>query len=357
MNTKINSPGIDRCVIGGLDLIDVDLEKLYQSSAGFWETDGKGMSVQIGSVRINRISVSESDFSLVVGVNVNPEKNLFLYTNLDLTKKGINLKNLTPEDLCKQVADICEYMHDKYGLKFGFKGAFLKSVEINKTLSLEKPYGAYKDVLRLIIQLLPAAYKVRQDPIKDNGQLGTAYAHYYSGEQKLKIYDKARQLKDVKGFLSNKNLMRIEYTLSGKSIENWLGTNKLFNLCQEDINSFWERRTKKDILEPFSIWQADRIKCLRSIMPSRTEKNWGLLWLSRILVQETDRIVLCSGDDLKNIIRSVGDQKLSRTMKRLSKWAESVGCYDILSGERADRINEVIGTVMVFENKHHEEIS
>lgn len=357
MNTKISSVGIDRCVIGGLDLVAVDLEKLSKSSASYWETDGKGMYIEIGNVRINRISVSESDFSLVVGVNVNPDKNLLLYTNLDLTKKRINLENLTPEELCKQVVGICEYLHDKYGLKFGFKGALLKSVEINRTLTLEKPYDAYRDVLRLIIQLLPAAYKVRQDPIIDNGQLGTAYAHYFSGDQKLKIYDKSRQLKDVKGFYTNQNLMRIEYTLSGKSVENWLGTNKLFNLRQEAINLFWERRTKKDILEPFSIWQDDRLKCLRSIMPARTEKNWGLLWLSRILLQETDRIVLCSGDDLKKIIRSVGDQKLARTMKRLSKWAESIGCYDILSGERADRIDEVIGTIMVFENKHHKEIS
>lgn len=339
------SVGIDRCVLTGFRVVGINTEQLKNTNVYIAESNG--MSMNMHGVPVYRIYVSEQSFSLDIGIKISPEQYLCYYCQLDLSKKSINLQNETIDQLHERVCDLLESIYDRYGILLDCSAALFKNIEVNSTFFLSgDSYEDYRIPLKIIQNNLPKQYKTRQ-PVEDHGLIGTLYAHYASGEQSLKIYNKTRQLKDIKKFDARKNIMRFEYTLIGESIEQCIGSNLLTGIRQEQIESFWLNRIDEDVICPFERWNSSRINRLQNLLPAR-KGQWIDAFLARILNSESEGQIDClSYHDLAQILRNDGDKNPYRTIARIIKSAEQIGCDAMLDGSRAEKLDEILTSVSV----------
>ena len=338
--------GIDRCVLTGFRVAGLDIERLNGTNVSYI-AESNGMSMDMDGVPVYRIQVLEKYLSLDIGVKLSPEQYLCYYCHLNLTKKSINLQNETIDQLHERVCDILEMIYYRYGILLDCSAARFKRIEINSTFSLSGGrYEDYRIPLKIIQSNLPNQYKTRQ-PVDDHGLIGTLYAKYASGDQALKIYNKTRQLKDIKGFDARKNIMRFEYTLSGEAVEQCIGSNLLTGISQEQIESFWLNRIDEDVICPFVKWNSSRISRLQQLLPIR-KGQWIDAFLARILNAEADGQIYClSYHDLAQILRNDGDKNPYRTIARIIKSAEPIGCDAMLDGSRAEKLDEILTSVSV----------
>lgn len=340
------SVGIDRCVLTGFRVASLNIERLNGTNVSY-TAESNGMSMNMHGVPVYRIYVSEQSFTLDIGVKVSPKQYLCYYCQLDLSKKSINLQNETIDQLHERVCDILEVIYHKYGILLDCSAARFKQLEINSTFSLSgERYEDYRIPLKIIQNNLPSKYRTRQ-PVDDHGLIGTLYAKYASGEQSLKIYNKTRQLKDIKGFDARKNIMRFEYTLSGESIEQCIGSDLLTGISQEQIESFWLNRIDEDVICPFELWNSSRIKRLQKMLPAR-KGQWINAFLARILNAEADGQIDCLGyHDLAEVLKNDGDKHPYRTLVRIKKAVEKIGCIDLFDESRREKLDEILVTVSV----------
>lgn len=343
---KNGAIGIDRCILTGFRVAGLDIKRLNGTNVSY-TAESNGMSMSMHGVPVYRIYVSGQSFSLDIGVKVSPKQYLCYYCQLDLSKKSINLQNETIDQLHDRVCELLESIYDRYGILLDCSAARFKRIEINSTFSLSGGrYEDYRIPLKIIQKNLPNLYKTRQ-PVEDNGLIGTLYAKYASGDQSIKIYNKTRQLKDIKGFDARKNIMRFEYTLSGESIEQCIGSDLLTVIKQEQIESFWLNRIDEDVICPFERWNSGRIKRLHNLLPAR-KGQWIDAFLARILNAEADGQIDClSYHDLAQILRNDGDKNPYRTIARIIKSAEQIGCDAMLDGSRAEKLDEILTSVSV----------
>lgn len=340
------SIGIDRCILTGFRVAGLDIKRLNRTNVQY-TAESNGMSMSMHGVPVYRIQVQEQSFSLDIGLKVSPEHYLCYYCQLDLTQKSINLQNETIDQLHDRVCDLLESIYERYGILLDCSATRFKRIEINSTFSLSgERYEDYRIPLKIIQNNLPKHYRTRQ-PVEDHGLIGTLYAQYSSGNQKLKIYNKARQLKDVKGFDACKNIMRVEYTLANEAIEQCLGSDLLTGIKQEQIESFWLNRVDEDVICPFERWNSSRISRLEKLLPER-KGQWIDTFLARILSAEAQGRIYCLRyHDLAQILRDDGDRNPYRTIARLIRSAEKIGCTDVLDGSRAEKLDEILTTVSV----------
>ena len=340
------SVGIDRCVLTGFRVASLNIERLNGTNV-YYTAESNGMSMDMDGVPVYRIQLLEQSFSLDIGVKVSPKQYLCYYCQLDLSKKSINLQNETIDQLHERVCDILEMIYYRYGILLDCSAARFKRIEINSTFSLSgERYEDYRIPLKIIQNNLPPKYRTRQ-PLDDHGLIGTLYAHYAFGDRSSKIYNKTRQLKDIKGFDARKNIMRFEYTLIGEAVEECIGSNLLTGIRQEQIESFWLNRIDEDVIEPFEKWNSSRIKRLQEMLPAR-KGQWIDAFLARILNSEAEGQIDClSYHDLAQILRNDGDKNPYRTIARIIKSAEQIGCDAMLDGSRAERLDEILTSVSV----------
>lgn len=338
--------GIDRCILTGFRVVSIDTERLNGTNVSY-TAESNGLSMDMDGVPVYRIYIPEQSFSLDIGVKLSPEQYLVYYCQLDLSKKSINLQNETIDQLHQRVCELLESIYDRYGILLDCSAARFKRIEINSTFSLSGGrYEDYRIPLKIIQKNLPNLYKTRQ-PVEDNGLIGTLYAKYSSGNQKLKIYNKTRQLKDVKGFDARKNIMRFEYTLIGEAVEECIGSNLLTGISQEQIESFWLNRIDEDVICPFERWNSSRIKRLQNLLPAR-RGQWINAFLARILTEESKGQIDCLGyHDLAEVLKNDGDKHPYRTLVRIKKAVEKIGCIDLFDESRREKLDEILVTVSV----------
>lgn len=338
--------GIDRCVLTGFRVASLNIERLNGTNVSY-TAESDGMSMNMHGVPVYRIYISGQSFSLDIGVKVSPKQYLCYYCQLDLSKKSINLQNETIDQLHERVCDILEMIYYRYGILLDCSAARFKSLEINSTFSLSgERYEDYRIPLKIIQNNLPCRYQTRQ-PVEDKGMIGTLYAKYASGDRSIKIYNKTRQLKDIKGFDARKNIMRFEYTLIGEAVEECIGSNLLTGIRQEQIESFWINRIDEDVIEPFLKWNSGRIKRLQKLLPDR-RGQWIDAFLARILTEESKGQIDCLGyHDLAEVLRNDGDKHPYRTLVRIKKAVEKIGCIDLFDESRREKLDEILVTVSV----------
>ena len=103
----------------------------------------------------------------------------------------------------------------------------------------------------------------------------------------------------------------------------------------------------EDVIEPFEKWNSSRIKRLQEMLPAR-KGQWIDAFLARILNSEAEGQIDClSYHDLAQILRNDGDKNPYRTIARIIKSAEQIGCDAMLDGSRAERLDEILTSVSV----------
>lgn len=83
------------------------------------------------------------------------------------------------------------------------------------------------------------------------------------------------------------------------------------------------------------------------ITPAR-KGQWIDAFLARILNAEADGQIDCLGYyDLADVLKNDGDKHPYRTLVRIKKAVEKIGCIDLFDESRREKLDEILVTVSV----------
>lgn len=284
MRNSENIALIDKCIFSGILIEDIeDMEKLVKQNLLEINT-GKQKYLTKTMKEFSRLSLHDELIDrLKAGVYF---KNLNTYGTLQTSIKDNELSNLhcyTVEEYKKFLEIIKEHLLDRYGITVDFSYLGLKQLEINRTFQLDGEFNDYRRDFKLLMAQIPkGSYLINQAQFKDvSNDKGYVYGTFYakSGKKQyleLKIYDKKR---DLLGFVVlSENWVRFELKLVGSAkVKRELETNQFYELTDEKINKWFNKKIKYFFLDPMEKWKQKRDKRLLKLMREQREKqlkNW-----------------------------------------------------------------------------------
>ena len=284
MNNRENIALIDKCIFSGVLIEDIeDMEKLVKQNLLEINT-GKQKYLTKTMKEFSCLSLHDELIDrLKAGVYF---KNLNTYGTLQTSIKDNELSNLhcyTVEEYKKFLEKIKKHLLGQYGITVDFSYLGLKQLEINRTFQLNGEFNDYRRDFKLLMAQIPkGSYLTNQAQFKDvSNNKGYVYGTFYakSGKKQyleLKIYKKKRALL---GFVVlSENWVRFELKLVGSAkVKRELETNQFYELTDEKINKWFNKKIKYFFLDPMEKWQQKRDKRLLKLMREQREKqlkNW-----------------------------------------------------------------------------------
>ncbi|MDO5403857.1 MAG: hypothetical protein Q4F11_10510 [Eubacteriales bacterium] len=261
------------------------------------------------------------------------------------------------QDHLRQIQDdlICEY-----GIDTDFSGVSLKELEINRTFKLDGDFYDYYRVLRLLITNLPGKdfkffhyAEEKENGISDiNTYYGRTTKQVKPGRKyaELKIYNKSKQLENV--IILDGSYMRVEIKLVGtERIKRALGSNKLSELTDEGINTYYRKQVQKWLVKPYEKWKKERDRYLLKLMKEqyiKNERHWQvdtLRILQNMEIENKYKPVLLDVSELMDLVNEVIPDKMKRyrakyTLRKQAEKYESAFCH----GDH-NRVTEIIKKV------------
>lgn len=217
-----------------------------------------------------------------------------LYSSLSTSVKNGFCSNLlcnTMNDYKNQIEETKNYLIGKYGIYADFENAIVNSIEINRTFQIESGISHYKRPIELIAWNVPG--KRRMSLVQDfkrkteNGFKTETFVITSKKIQKNKcekakkskqyeeliFYDKTKQLEKII-FLSEV-YMRFEIKITGAAkIKKMIGTNRFYEITDQNINDFFNSEIKELIIDPYAAWKEKRDRNLLKLLKSqRSEKH------------------------------------------------------------------------------------
>lgn len=230
-----------------------------------------------------------------------------LYSSLAASVKDGFCSNLicnTVDDYKRQISDTKDYLIGKYGIYADFENAVVNSIEINRTFPINNSITDYKRPIELIAWNIPG--KKRMNLVQDfkrkteNGFKTETFVITSRKIQKNKcektkkskryeelvFYDKTKQLEKII-FLSE-IYMRVEIRITGSAkIKKMIGTNRFYEITDQNINDFFNSEIKELIIAPYAAWKEKRDKNLLKLLKSqRNEKHDWVVNTLLILANE-----------------------------------------------------------------------
>lgn len=198
-----------------------------------------------------------------------------------------NLNCSTIDEIKKRVKDIERYLADNLGILVNFDDIKIKSIEINKTFELDNNYDSYHRVMKTLIYLLPQRLSKEKSIYRNNENTYT----FYSGNasEKLKIYNKTKQLNDKYLINLENKYVRFEITLTNDSgkIKNIFKTAILWSIDDEQINEYFNNFVLKNILAPFVKHKKYSHKMVQQFIISEYKKC-SHKWIENVLLFVSD---------------------------------------------------------------------
>lgn len=259
---KMNSVGIDKTILSNIIIESIDLNKLMAQPSN-------KRSVQLSNTTtgypvINTVSqetilldtLTIKDNGLFNSFKLNYKLNRghkTYYTILDLTvsnNEGHNLKPYTYTEYLEHLGRIRLYLIENYGITINVSEAKFKSIEINNTQQMAQPFQEYLPILEAIEPFISKKrFTHRLEVRRVNQQPNTVY--FRNNQMTLKFYNKSNQLQEL-SFTCEDNLLRIEYTLTNKGVSRQLKSNKIADINQNTIVTFFNESLFTDLVEPFN---------------------------------------------------------------------------------------------------------
>lgn len=217
-----------------------------------------------------------------------------LYSRLATSVKNGFCSNLvcnTMNDYKNQIEETKNYLIGKYGIYAGFENAIVNSIEINRTFPIESGISHYKRPIELIAWNVPGkrrmslvqdfkrktesgfkteTFVITSKKIQKNKCEKTKKSKQY---EELIFYDKTKQLEKII-FLSEV-YMRFEIKITGAAkIKKMIGTNKFYEITDQNINEFFNSEIMELIIDPYAAWKEKRDRNLLKLLKSqRSEKH------------------------------------------------------------------------------------
>ena len=254
-----------------------------KSKMKYYTKSGKGFT---------SLSIKDNFFGkLKAGVNYGTGG---LYSSLATSVKNGFCSNLicnTVDDYKRQIADTKDYLAGNYGIYADFENAVVNSIEINRTFPIDSSITDYKRPVELIAWNIPR--KKRMNLVQDfkrkteNGFNTETFVITSRKIQKNKcektkksrqyedlvFYGKTKQLEKI--ILLSEEYIRVEIRITGSAkVKKMLGTNRFYEITDQNINHFFNNEIKELIIEPYAAWKEKRNRNLLKLLKSqRSEKH------------------------------------------------------------------------------------
>jgi len=256
--------GLDKTTLKNLKIISIDFAKL-KSTANFDLNIDKDTQFLSGYRTAKDATTGElvkfAPFKLI-------DNNLFSdlaignrngleFERLNLRVSAIGANNLIPLTISAykhHFAKVVQYIEDRYGIKLDVSEAEFVKLEYNLTLRLNKDFKSYNRLLNIMLLIAPKKF--------DHGMVGdhtfrdTRYIRNKSIE--YKFYDKTYQLQKVYNVELSDQWLRLELSItnnnndSKKIIEKYLGTSKVKDITDSQLQIMFKQLCTRDLIKPFN---------------------------------------------------------------------------------------------------------
>ena len=308
-----------------------------------------------------RLKISDKVIDQLIASNTNFGESGTLQVSVH-DGSGTNVRCWTVSQHMDYLDRIQEHLLEEYGIITDFSGIKLKTIEINRTFTLQDSFEAYHRVFQLIMCKLAWPMKHEMD-WKYNGDkiYPGSYISKSTGkpdEQRyiqFKIYDKTRAVQQVISIIDN--ICRMEITIASPGrIQKELGTNCISNLTDDKVNEFYDAWVNKYILKPLDKWRKERDKRILEIMKyerAADHRKWKVNTLRTITNQEINQkfpLIL----DVQDIFHVFPKLKVTpNTCKRYrSDFRKQARSHETVLSQRDDlRLQELIDKLTIHHTK------
>lgn len=245
--------GLDKTIVSNITVEAIDFEKLTQdNNTRIYTTDSKGVVAFIPDSQTGEIvqfsSIKIEDNNLFGTFNIGStltKDGVVLFTHLttyvDRQDGDYNYKPYSLEEFKSNLYKIQDYIQTRYGISLDVSTATFLELEMNQNILIPKAFREYERVLTFMTQSASKRYK--KNYFKSGKNVYTGFA-LTNKSYKLKCYDKKTDLRQ-KRHIEVPETMRFEITIKNESkkskanFEKLIGTNKIFDITQEQINSMF----------------------------------------------------------------------------------------------------------------------
>lgn len=245
--------GLDKTIVSNITVEAIDFEKLSQdNNTRIYTTDSKGVVAYIPDSQTGEIvqfsSIKIEDNNLFGTFNIGStltKDGVVLFTHLttyvDRQDGDYNYKPYSLEEFKSNLYKIQDYIQTRYGISLDVSTATFLELEMNQNILIPKAFKEYERVLTFMTQSASKRYK--KNYFKSGKNVYTGFA-LTNKSYKLKCYDKKTDLRQ-KRHIEVPETMRFEITIKNESkkskanFEKLIGTNKIFDITQEQINSMF----------------------------------------------------------------------------------------------------------------------
>jgi hypothetical protein len=357
--------GLDKTAITNFKINHIDIA--YLNTLGIeLVTDTNSLLKSGNGIGIARVKIKDKYFGkLECGMsNANPQKQYRAYTRLELLiNKDNNLQNLTVAEYKLRIISVFAYIKNRYNIDiaYDFDTLQLSYMEINCTFKLTHNFSLYKRALIILMSNLPEEKYISKNwhkiKCKTFTEINTEYncasletLSVGNSSIELTIYNKTKQLKDLKNINLPYDYIRIEYKLKRKDSRiNTLG-GTVGSLSDKKIRDFYIDNFQKDIINGYEKY-SNKISSLFEpvLIPllAKSDKQWYKDFIRKVREYESKNglPMLIDIADIFPILKDYSKQNYSRRKKMVMIKAQE--SETDLIGVR-DKINEIICKVNSF---------
>lgn len=362
-----NGIGLDRTIIGNFEITGIDFERAlsFSEEKVSIECSGENLYYLKDGHAFSRLKIVDNYMFGVCTVYMKCMNGTrFVYASMDIsigTVRETNFQNQTMEEFKLRLGAIREYLVNKYGVVADFMQATFRNLEINVTLPLKHKFKEYHRVFNLmmynvVLRNSKPTLEFKAENKKNAEQEVTGICKKNNCLE-VKIYDKARQLREQNKADLLGEYMRLEITLlTTRKIREVFGTNRVYQITNKMIEQYFEKQCRKLLIKPYEKWKEKNREQLKKIMEEhrgKSERNWkaNLLKQCSNLEQKNLLPVLLDIDDLLQIMKETDRHgNYQRDKRSLLQQAE---LYTVYLNHDSRKFEEIFSKLQQIFSKSH----
>ena len=367
IQTITSEIGLDRTIIGNFEITGIDFERAlsFSEEKVSIECSGENLYYLKDGHAFSRLKIVDNYMFGVCTVYMKCMNGTrFVYASMDIsigTVRETNFQNQTMEEFKLRLGTIREYLVDKYGVVADFMQATFKNLEINVTLPLKHKFKEYHRVFNLmmynvVLRNSKPTLEFKAENKKNAEQEVTGICKKNNCLE-VKVYDKARQLREQNKADLLGEYMRLEITLlTTRKIREVFGTNRVYQITNKMIEQYFEKQCRKLLIKPYEKWKEKNREQLKKIMEEhrgKSERNWkaNLLKQCSNLEQKNLLPVLLDIDDLLQIMKETDRHgNYQRDKRSLLQQAE---LYTVYLNHDSRKFEEIFSKLQQIFSKSH----
>lgn len=367
IQTITSEIGLDRTIIGNFEITGIDFERAlsFSEEKVSIECSGENLYYLKDGHAFSRLKIVDNYMFGVCTVYMKfMNGTRFVYASMDIsigTVRETNFQNQTMEEFKLRLDTIREYLVNKYGVVADFMQATFKNLEINVTLPLKHKFKEYHRVFNLmmynvVLRNSKPTLEFKAENKKNAEQEVTGICKKNNCLE-VKVYDKARQLREQNKADLLGEYMRLEITLlTTRKIREVFGTNRVYQITNKMIEQYFEKQCRKLLIKPYEKWKEKNREQLKKIMEEhrgKSERNWkaNLLKQCSNLEQKNLLPVLLDIDDLLQIMKETDRHgNYQRDKRSLLQQAE---LYTVYLNHDSRKFEEIFSKLQQIFSKSH----